>query len=243
MNEDLFGPVPDQSTTWNHRVVRVPEGDEHILLLCEVFYDNGKPVGRNDGARVFGDDINEMWSVMGRMCMALCLPILDDFEQRIIDQDEVVRAGEHNGVGKSDMTAEDTNLPELRVGFEAWARDKMRGLLKPDSLMQLESDERTAFYKDAATAWAWAAWRAAVIADRAQRQAVPQGETVSVPRKLAERIVGLLAQECAPCADPACRITDNPEKAITECREQLWATLSASPTPPASTDQQETNRG
>lgn len=72
----------------------------------------------------------------------------------------------------------------------------------------------------------------------ALRQAVPQGETVSVPRKLAERIVGLLAQECAPCADPACRITDKPEKAITECREQLWATLSASPTPPASTEAQ-----
>lgn len=73
--------------TWNHRVVRVPDGDEHILLLCEVFYDNGKPVGRNEGARVFGNDINEMWSVMGRMRLALCLPILDDFDAGVEAQD------------------------------------------------------------------------------------------------------------------------------------------------------------
>jgi hypothetical protein len=47
--------------------------------------------------------------------------------------------------------------------------------------------------------------------------------TVTIPKRLAIRIFGLLAQECAPCANPECQITDNPEQAIAECREQLWA--------------------
>lgn len=63
-----------------------------------------------------------------------------------------------------------TSLSE-RAEFEAWARDKMRGILKPHSLRMLGGDERTAYYADAATAWAWAAWRAALAA----RVAVPEG--------------------------------------------------------------------
>jgi hypothetical protein len=51
--------------------------------------------------------------------------------------------------------------------------------------------------------------------------------TVTIPKRLAIRIFGLLAQECAPCASQECQITDNPEQAITECREALWASIKA----------------
>jgi hypothetical protein len=51
--------------------------------------------------------------------------------------------------------------------------------------------------------------------------------TVTIPKRLAIRIFGLLAQECAPCANPECQITDNPDQAIAECREALWASIKA----------------
>jgi hypothetical protein len=50
-------------------------------------------------------------------------------------------------------------LSDERETFEAWARERMRGILKPESRMMLSGDERTAYYADAATAWAWDAWR------------------------------------------------------------------------------------
>jgi hypothetical protein len=50
---------------------------------------------------------------------------------------------------------------------------------------------------------------------------------VTIPRRLAYRIWGLLAQECSPCASEECWITKNPEQAIDDCVKQLCAALDA----------------
>jgi hypothetical protein len=52
---------------------------------------------------------------------------------------------------------------------------------------------------------------------------------VTIPRRLAYRIWGLLAQECSPCASEECQITRNPAAAIDECCKELSAALEQTP--------------
>jgi hypothetical protein len=67
------GPV------WNHRVVRVRDGDSFTLLICEVYYDErGWAFQRNDGARVLGENAEELNVCINRMLNALSQPVLED---------------------------------------------------------------------------------------------------------------------------------------------------------------------
>jgi hypothetical protein len=66
---------------WNHRVVRVADGDGETssLMVCEVYYRDGKPFLRtDDGARVLGHDIEELRETLRRFERALEQPVLDD---------------------------------------------------------------------------------------------------------------------------------------------------------------------
>jgi hypothetical protein len=66
------------SMHWNHRLVRVKDGSGTVLMLCEVFYDGIKAIGRNEGARVFGDSVADCRTQLDRMYLALDRPILSD---------------------------------------------------------------------------------------------------------------------------------------------------------------------
>ena len=50
---------------------------------------------------------------------------------------------------------------------------------------------------------------------------------VTISRDLANRIWGLLAQECTPCMADECCITKNPAEAIEKCVDELVAALDA----------------
>jgi hypothetical protein len=52
---------------------------------------------------------------------------------------------------------------------------------------------------------------------------------VTITRRLAYRIWGLLAQECSPCASEECQITRNPAQAIDQCCTELSAALLPPP--------------
>lgn len=75
------------SMRWNHRVVRVKDGADATLMLCEVFADmnRGEFIGRNDGARIVGDNQGELLWVMERMRKALDKPILEDKWPQVSD--------------------------------------------------------------------------------------------------------------------------------------------------------------
>lgn len=67
-------------THWNHRVVEFPPdagSEEPTLIVCEVFYDNdGNLHGHNGGAKIMGEDKNELWQQMEFMRRALTKPFL-----------------------------------------------------------------------------------------------------------------------------------------------------------------------
>lgn len=91
--------------------------------------------------------------------------VLDDTAKQLVNEDvrenvrEFLFRAWHHCVLPSLSAA--PAQPDEREAFEKWARDEMRGVLKPETRMMLDGDERTAYYADAATAWAWAAWRKA----------------------------------------------------------------------------------
>lgn len=63
--------------TWNHRVIEFPDGDEIILILCEVHYKpDGTPRAYNQGAIATGQDYTEIQVDLDRMAQALKRPRL-----------------------------------------------------------------------------------------------------------------------------------------------------------------------
>lgn len=78
-----------------------------------------------------------------------------------------------------------TQPDEQRAAFEAWAKDRMRGVLKPESRIELGGDPRTAYYRDAATNWAWTTWQAAL-------SALPAGGWIPVSQRLPEECQDVL---------------------------------------------------
>lgn len=63
---------------WNHRVVKVGEGEDTAYVLAEVFYDEAtdKPMCWADSALV-GDTPEELSEVVSRLAEALKTPVLD----------------------------------------------------------------------------------------------------------------------------------------------------------------------
>lgn len=62
---------------WNHRVVRVKDGDETFLMLAEVYYnDDGTPSGYSE-CFMHGDDMGELRQLVNRLADAVTHPILD----------------------------------------------------------------------------------------------------------------------------------------------------------------------
>jgi len=63
---------------WNHRLVRIADGEETLLHLCEVFYnDGGQPTGHSNPF-LCGDTVEEMEELVRRMGVAVSRPVLND---------------------------------------------------------------------------------------------------------------------------------------------------------------------
>lgn len=72
--------MADKKHTWNHRVIRhVTENPPEVFYqIHEVHYEDGVPkLVTNDGARVGGDDIEEMKETLGLMLKSLENPTID----------------------------------------------------------------------------------------------------------------------------------------------------------------------
>jgi aerobic-type carbon monoxide dehydrogenase small subunit (CoxS/CutS family) len=76
---------------WNHRVVKIIEFDEPLLMIQEVYYnEEGKPCGYCDPCFV-GDDLAELEQQVKRWDECLKQPILDaktDFNNKFDEDDE-----------------------------------------------------------------------------------------------------------------------------------------------------------
>lgn len=67
---------------WNHRVVRVKDGDETFLMLAEVYYnDDGTPSGYSE-CFMHGDDMGELRQLVNRLADAVTHPVIDASEMK-----------------------------------------------------------------------------------------------------------------------------------------------------------------
>ena len=71
---------------WNHRLVRIADGEETLLHLCEVYYnDSGQPTRHGDPF-LCGNTVEEMEELVRRMGVAVSRPVLDaatDFDNSL----------------------------------------------------------------------------------------------------------------------------------------------------------------
>jgi len=68
---------------WSHRVVSEQDGDERILSLCEVHYnDKGELMGYGNPSLI-GEDISDLRELVAQLGRALEYPMLmaEDFPQ------------------------------------------------------------------------------------------------------------------------------------------------------------------
>ena len=77
---------------WNHRVVKIVEPAETVLMIAEVYYnsDTNRPFGYA-GAAVIGDTLDEIHETVQRFEKASKQPILsypEDFDLSEQDDDE-----------------------------------------------------------------------------------------------------------------------------------------------------------
>lgn len=77
---------------WNHRVVKIVEPAETVLMIAEVYYnsDTNRPFGYAD-ASVIGDTLDEIHQVVAWFERATKQPILsypEDFDLSEQDDDE-----------------------------------------------------------------------------------------------------------------------------------------------------------
>ena len=104
--------------TWDHRVIRHPDGEDSVLLIHEVHYDAaGACKGwTQNGAEVCADSVEGLTEVLDRMARALLKPVL--VERKEGDTDvlvEQITGLPARGTAVADLP------PEKRADLEAFA--------------------------------------------------------------------------------------------------------------------------
>lgn len=80
---------------WNHRVVRVKDGDEYMLLLAEVYYnDDGTPSGYSE-CFMHSETKAGLVELTDRLAQAVERPIInaEDMKRKDTDDDETSCVG------------------------------------------------------------------------------------------------------------------------------------------------------
>jgi hypothetical protein len=175
-------------TTWNHRLVEMKDGDDTILGICEVFYDNdGKPLMRNEGARVFGENTEELRRVLDRMAGALEKPVLKDSDFAVQEpvpvtpEQEALYRGiaEHPGfTAEGAHKAFEVNPDHMRLvkrkatrpGIRLMPQDKVNEYAKEVALILEAIGHPEALVTDESTFWDFMVFEDAVQDTEAEGQ-------------------------------------------------------------------------
>lgn len=74
--------------SWNYRLIRMGEGDNAILEMTEVYYDEqGAPNGWSSvPARVAGDTKEDVMFVIDKMTKAVEKPILVEVDKKLVEE-------------------------------------------------------------------------------------------------------------------------------------------------------------